>query len=117
MDLMVHATGHGDWTVVSIGGELDLSTAPRLRGELLIQITSAGRSASAGARALKLALDLRGVGFIDSIGLGVLIGARRRVIDAGGSLMLVHDSSRLAATFEAAGLSGLFDTVTSVEEL
>ena len=38
MDLMVHVTGHGDWTVVSIGGELDLSTAPRLRGELLVQV-------------------------------------------------------------------------------
>lgn len=116
---MVHVTGHGDWTVVSIGGELDLSTAPRLRGELLVQIASAGRSASARANAggMKLALDLRGVGFIDSIGLGVLIGARRRVIEAGGSLIVVHDSSRLTATFEAAGLSGLFDTVTSVEHL
>lgn len=110
---MVHVTRHGDWTVVSIGGELDLSTAPRLRSELLVQVVAASRSASP----TKLALDLRGVGFIDSIGLGVLIGARRRVIEAAGTLVLVHDSARLAATFEAAGLSELFDTVASVEQL
>ena len=65
---------HG-WVVLSITGDCDLASAPTMRRELL--------AASEGAE--RLAVDLRGVSFIDSVGLGLLIGVARKV----GELVLV----------------------------
>jgi anti-sigma B factor antagonist len=113
MDLIVHASEHGHWRVVSIGGEIDLATAPRLRNDLMRHL----RRDRAGGPGIDAAVDLRGVGFIDSIGLGVLIGARRRVLESGGAFALVIDTPRIIAMLVASGLEGLFVVVASVDEL
>lgn len=67
--LFTSSTTRGDgWLVVSVSGDCDLASAPALRRAL----------AEAAGRADRLAVDLRGVSFLDSVGLGLLIGAARR---------------------------------------
>jgi anti-sigma B factor antagonist len=59
----------GDRRILSITGDCDLASAPELRRHL----------ARAAADTDDLVIDLSGVGFIDSVGLGLLVGAARRV--------------------------------------
>ena len=56
--------------VLEIGGEIDVYTAPRLR-ERLIEMVDAGEN--------QVVIDLGRVEFLDSTGLGVLVGAHRRL--------------------------------------
>ena len=66
--------------VIEIEGEIDIYTAPRLR-ELLIDQVSKG--------SYELVVNLEKVGFLDSTGLGVLVGGLKRVRIDDGSLDLV----------------------------
>jgi anti-anti-sigma factor len=72
LDLQV--TTSGGSTVVEVAGEIDVASAPELRHCLYQRIDG-------GAR--RLVVDLRQVDFIDSMGLGVLMGAKRRLLAEG----------------------------------
>ena len=54
------------YTVLAVKGEVDVYTAPRLR-EKLVELVSQGKH--------QIVVDLEGVDFLDSTGLGVLVGA------------------------------------------
>ncbi|MFS1297685.1 STAS domain-containing protein [Streptosporangium longisporum] len=71
----------GPCAVVRATGELDMSVAPRLRAEIDRALEALG--------APNLVLDMTGVPFCDSVGLGVLVGTLTRTKEAGGRLMLV----------------------------
>ena len=81
MDFRLEVTEREGWSVVTASGEIDVATAPRLREQLIDLINSKHH---------RLVVDLSWVDFIDSTGLGVLIGAllvrRSRLTDslAGG---------------------------------
>src|SRR5690606_31807977 len=61
-----------------------------------------------------LVVDLRAVRFMDSTGLGVLVGVLKRVRLAGGSLSLVIDSERILKVFRITALTQIFDIFDSV---
>jgi anti-sigma B factor antagonist len=96
----------GDRTVVAVGGELDMRTAPQLR-ELLTQLATDGR--------LNLIVDLENVGVIDSTGLGVLCGAMNRVRSKAGTLDLVASRWQVVRVFEETGLDRVFPIHRSLE--
>ena len=70
----------GDWRVLRVGGCLDLHGAPVLRARL-VELLSSGQRC--------LVLDLEGVEFLDSTGLGVLVGGLKRTRRVQGSFQLV----------------------------
>ncbi len=84
-------------TLVEVEGEIDLSTAPQLQRELLESV--AGNQV--------LVVDLRGVTFIDSTGVGVLFRTAKQVTAAGGELRLVCGPGPVRRVLKVSGLDRL----------
>ena len=88
-----------DAYILSVGGEIDLYTAPQLEGELS-ELTAVG--------ARRIAVDLTGATFIDSTVLGVLLKALTLLDTGGGELVLVANDRRILKVFEITGLTRVF---------
>jgi anti-sigma B factor antagonist len=107
VDLSLATKDEGDITVVEVGGEIDVYTAPKLR-EQLIELVSNGR--------YQLVVDMESVDFLDSTGLGVLVGGLKRVRAHDGSLRLVCTQERILKIFRITGLTKVFPIHASVDE-
>ena len=81
-------------------GDLDAYTAPGLRTRL--------HEATTGEADL-VVVDLANVTFIDSAGLGTLVGAHRRMREGGGRLRIVRPPPLVARAFELTGLDAVLD--------
>ena len=99
MDLSLETRQENDRTVIEVGGEIDVYTAPKLR-ERIIELVDEGQ--------YHLVVDLEKVEFLDSTGLGVLVGGLKRVRGHDGSLQLVCTQERLLKIFRITGLSKVF---------
>jgi anti-sigma B factor antagonist len=94
-------------TVISVEGEIDVYTAPKLR-EKLIDLVNKGK--------FHLLVDMEKVEFLDSTGLGVLVGGLKRVRAHDGSLELVCTQERILKIFRITGLTKVFGIHNSIEE-
>ena len=92
-------TAGGDCAVLRIDGEIDAYAAPQLR-ERVIDL--------AGNGTVHIIADMRGAGFLDSAGLGALVGSRKALRTGGGSLTLVANTDRILQVFRITGLSDAF---------
>ena len=90
----------GGVVVLDLQGEVDAFTAPKLKQEMVSQIERG---------AARIAVDLADVTYLDSTGLGVLIGGLKRTRDKGGDLVLVCPNSRISRIFDITGLSRIFE--------
>ena len=99
MDLSLNTRQVGDHTVIEVGGEVDVYTAPKLR-ERMVDLVNAGN--------YHLVVDLDSVEFLDSTGLGVLVGGLKRVRTHDGSMSLVCTQERLLKIFRITGLIKVF---------
>jgi anti-anti-sigma factor len=90
----------GSVAVVSISGEIDISSSPRLEHDLHSAWESAGRG--------HLVVDLRGIDFMDSSGLGVLTRARDTIQRADGEITLVRPQPTVRRVLEMTGIDKLF---------
>ena len=93
--------------VIDVEGEIDIYTAPRLR-ELLIDL--------AGKNSYQLVINMDKVGFLDSTGLGVLVGGLNRVRAHDGSLDLVCTQERILKIFKITGLTKVFGIHQTVDQ-
>ena len=92
----------GQWTVLHVSGEVDMATGPQLRQEIQDQI---------GAGHCQLVVDLDGVDFIDSTGLGVLIGGLKRTRSHGGDLRVCGLSGHVSQVFDLTGLADVLAVI------
>src|SRR5690348_5300066 len=99
VDLSLETRQENDRTVVEVGGEIDVYTAPKLR-ECISGLVDDGQR--------QIIVDLEKVEFMDSTGLGVLVGAPKRVRSVEGNLDLVCTQERLLKIFRITGLSKVF---------
>lgn len=98
--LRLEVVGDGRQPLLRISGEIDIETAPRVRTELANLV-------DAGARGITL--DLQGVDFIDSTGLGVLVGALRRLRDErNGRVRIDAVQDDVRRVLEITGLGPMF---------
>ncbi|WP_250445226.1 STAS domain-containing protein [Actinotalea sp. C106] len=107
MDVSVTSRVVGDRTVVDVTGEIDVYTAPALREELASLIDREHTD---------LVVDLTAVKFMDSTGLGVLVGALKKVRTLGGDLRLVIDQEKILKVFRITALTQVFTIHASIDE-
>jgi len=109
MEVGIEKTTADGIYVVRVDGELDLYTAPQLK-DALDEVITAGHTS--------LVVDLTGVGFLDSTGLGVLLSGLKMIKALGqeGNLSLVVNDPHVSKVLRITGFEGLFDIHDSVGE-
>lgn len=108
MDISVTRDGEPEVTVIQLIGEADVSTAARMREELV--------RALADGTGPAYVVDLSRVPFLDSTALGVLVGRLKAVRAGGGDLLLVTGDQRVLRNFEITGLDKVFRIYPTVGE-
>ena len=103
----VEVTEQDGWTVLTAVGDLDLSSAPALRRHLV---------AAVAATKGRVVVDLAGIHFVDSQGLGTLVGGLKRARGHGGDLRLARPSPAAASVLELTGLDRAFIVRAEVGE-
>ena len=106
MELSVTTSHHDDVSVVTVEGEVDVYTAAQLR-QTLDQEIADGRT--------RLVVVLDDVSFLDSTGLGVLVGRLKLVRNSSGWLRVVCSSERILRVFRITGLDKVFGIHESLE--
>ncbi|HEY0936861.1 MAG TPA: STAS domain-containing protein [Trebonia sp.] len=95
------------YAVVSVAGAIDASTEQRFRDDLA-GVLSDG--------ATRVVVDLGGVGFMASAGIGVLMGVRRVLADGGGLLVLASPHGEVAQVLSMTGVSAVIPVAASVAD-
>ena len=99
VDLSLETRHTDDVTIVSVGGEIDVYTAPKLRDKVTELV---------GEGHYNLVIDMENVEFLDSTGLGVLVGGLKKVRAHDGSMEIVCNQDRLLKIFRITGLAKVF---------
>lgn len=99
----------GPWVIVAVSGELDLATVGVLRDALEVDSLPDGRR--------DMALDVSGLAFCDSAGLGLLVGMRERLRPLGGRLVLLRTPPSLAGLLREAALDRLIPSYESLDSV
>jgi anti-sigma B factor antagonist len=107
IDFVVDSRQEGSWTIVDVQGEVDMFTAPKLR-ERLVETVDQGK--------YKIIVNLQGVSFMDSTGLGTLVGGLKRVKEHDGILALVCSSRPVLRVLSITGLNNVFPIHETVEQ-
>jgi anti-sigma B factor antagonist len=107
MELDISSHKDGDVCTVALDGEVDVYTAPRLKEEL-VTVIEGGCS--------HVIVDLEGVGFIDSSGLGVLVSALRRARERDGAVRIVCTRESILKIFRITGLDKVFPIFADASE-
>ncbi|MGH8878762.1 MAG: STAS domain-containing protein [Stackebrandtia sp.] len=100
MELTISTRTDGPFTVVQVGGEIDMFTATELREALHDRLAE---------NVTNLAIDVNGVEFCDSTGLGVIIGVLRRLRESGGRLVIMCARPQMLKIFQLTGLDTVLD--------
>lgn len=107
MDFDVDHHIEGDIAVVEVSGWIEISSAPRLR-ETVITLIDEGH--------LHLVLDLSSTVFLDSTGLGVLVGLLHRLRSRDGSLAIAGAKDRVYKAFQISKLTRVLTLTETVED-
>lgn len=107
VDLDIDTRDEGTWRIVAVRGEVDLYTSPQLRSAI-------DRLVEDGA--VRVLVDLSGVSFMDSSGLGVLVGSLKRSRERGGDLALACGEGPVLRVLTITGLDRVFPIHASVTD-
>lgn len=107
MELITRASTVAGRAVVSVSGEIDLATIPKLHDALTRGVAAAPPSAT-------VFVDLDGVYVCDDSGLGVLMGAAGRARQAGGEMIVVCSPGPLRERLSQTGFDRAVTVVASL---
>jgi anti-sigma B factor antagonist len=107
IDITVDTRDAGEWTVIDVAGEVDVFTAPKLR-ERIIALLGEGKT--------HIVINLKDVAFMDSTGLGVLVGGLKRVKERDGRLALASAQGTVQRVLGVTGLNSVFSMHDTVEQ-
>jgi anti-sigma B factor antagonist len=106
MDPVVTVQPDGVFLIVGVSGEIDMDTAPDLEKALIEAATVGGQ---------RVIVDLTGVSFMDSSGLGALVGGHTRLVQSGGDLQIVVSRPLTRRLFEVTALDQVLALHLSLE--
>jgi anti-sigma B factor antagonist len=107
MDLELETGERDGVSVLTLRGEIDVYTAPRMR-QAIVDLVDAG--------SLNIVVDMGSVDFLDSTGLGVLVEGLKRVRTRGGTLAIVVTQDKIVKIFDITGLNKAFPIYGSLED-
>jgi len=107
VDLLINVTREaGGIPVIRLEGEVDIYTCPQLK-ETILRLIDDGE--------YHIIIDMEKVPYIDSAGLGVLVGARRRVGEHDGSISIVNPYPSVYKVLEITRLTKIFEVYQDKE--
>lgn len=105
-EIKVRESGAG-FPIIEMAGEVDFSTAPAFKTQLVDLIEKGN---------YKILVDLERVEYLDSTGLGILVGGLWRVREKGGNLVLKCSQRKILQLFEITGLIKVFEIYQEEEK-
>ncbi len=99
MDLLINVRRDAAVPIIDLSGEVDAYTSARFR-EAMIDVIEAGTAS--------LIVNMMKVEYIDSSGLGALVGGLKRSSEHGGKILIVCDNIQIKKVFEITGLEKVF---------
>jgi anti-sigma B factor antagonist len=103
MDLLqVHVRDHSGWRIVRATGQLDVATAPQFR-QALVEAQYGGET--------HVVVDLNSIEFMDSMGLGVLVGGLKRARTHQCQFVVACSNERILRLLELTGLAHVLRVV------
>ncbi|MEN6358055.1 MAG: STAS domain-containing protein [Armatimonadota bacterium] len=99
MDLQINVRKNGTTRIIELNGEVDAYTSARFR-EIMLELIDDG--------GIDLIINMCKVEYIDSSGLGALVGGLKRVSERDGKIMIVSDGPQIKKVFEITGLEKVF---------
>lgn len=106
MDIKIESKDTECLPVLDVSGEVDVYTAPKLKSRILDKID---------AGLYNIIIDLTKVDFIDSSGLGVLVGGLKRVSPHKGKIIIVINRNNIMKIFNITGLDKVFNIYESLD--
>jgi len=107
MDLRITIRNNGDATVVDLAGELDAYTSGRFREAMIESIENGNPN---------LVVSMLNVEYIDSSGLGALVGGLKRASERNGKIVIVCNQPQVRKVFEITGLEKVFPLYEAEDE-
>jgi anti-sigma B factor antagonist len=104
--LSIEVRHERDHAIVVAAGEIDIATVAQLR-ERLFELADTGQS---------IVIDLSQVSFVDSAGLGALVGAAKRAAAHGATLHVVGARPQIRQLFRVTGLEGRVPLARTLDE-
>ena len=98
-DLVIETRMVQEIPVLDLKGEVDSYNSPRLR-EQMVSLIDAG--------SVNLVINLAGVDYIDSTGLGTLVGGLKRASEKGGVIRIICPNEQIHKVFNITGLVKVF---------
>ncbi|NLN77590.1 MAG: STAS domain-containing protein [Armatimonadetes bacterium] len=99
MDLVINVRRNGAVPIIDLSGEVDAYTSARFR-EAMVELIDGGSA--------NLIISMLKVDYIDSSGLGALVGGLKRSTENGGRIVIVCDNPQIRKVFEITGLEKVF---------
>ena len=109
-DVLLHidSTEQCGWTVLAMHGDLDVASAPQLRNRIIEAFAHSDAP---------LVLDLRPVAFIDSFGLGAIVGAHKRARVNARPLVLLTETGPVSELLTLTNLDQILDLRANLSDL
>lgn len=106
MEIQFHITPL--FLAARVSGELDLSSAAKFRSLIDRKLEE--------SQMPNIVINLKNLSFVDSTGLGVLLGRHRTVTSWGGKFILTDVTPKIASMLEMAGLSRVLKTARTEQD-
>jgi anti-sigma B factor antagonist len=98
-ELSMHVREQDGICTLALEGELDMATAPEFRERLLDLFADGVR---------QLVIDLGELVYLDSVGLGILVGGLKRYREAAGDLELRGARGQVSQVLDITGVAQVF---------